>query len=88
MTHPGQSSYLKNRENSVESFIGNKVSSSNLLMKKQDKAYQSSLQADRKKYEVIIICFIRYKSQELLLRESDFMTVLLKKLFRYRYVVA
>ena len=71
LTHPGQSNYLKNRGNSVESFIGNKTNSRSQLIKEQDEEYRSSLQVDQKKDEVIIICFIKYKSQELLLRQSD-----------------
>ena len=62
---------MKNKENSVESFIGNKTVSRSQLIKEQDKVHQSLVQIDRKKDEVIIICFIKCKFQEMLIRQSD-----------------
>ena len=62
---------MKIKENSVESFIGNKIDSRSQLIKEQDKEHQSLIQVDRKKDEVIITCFIKHKFQELLLRQSE-----------------
>lgn len=62
---------MKIKENSAESFIGNKIDSRSQLIKEQDKEHQSLIQVDRKKDEVIITCFIKHKFQELLLRQSE-----------------
>ena len=47
-TYHGQSSYLKNRENSVDSLIADKNDSGSQSVKEQDQEYRSSLQADQK----------------------------------------
>ena len=62
---------MKIKENSVESFNGNKIDSRSQLIKKQDKEHQSLLQVDEKKDEIIIIRFIEDKFEELLLWQED-----------------
>ena len=47
LTHTGQSNYLKNRENSVESFNDDKIDSRSQLIKEQDKDEAHSRQTEK-----------------------------------------